>query len=96
MTKKNNTDSLTWSTDCQTAFNQLKTTLISAPVLAHPNFNKSFLLDTDTSNFAIRAVLSQIQKGKETVIAYASKVLSTSEKQYCVKGKELLAVVYFT
>lgn len=42
------------------------------------------------------AVLSQVHEGKERVIAYASMVLSKSERQYCVTRKELLAVVYFT
>lgn len=36
--------------------------------------------------------MSQIQDGKETVIAYA---LSSAEKNYCVTRKEMLALVYF-
>ena len=40
-------------------------------------------------------VLSQIQDGDERVIAYASRTLNSSEKNYCVTRKEMLAVVYF-
>ena len=41
------------------------------------------------------AVLSQIQDGKEKVIAYASKRLTQSQRQYCITRKELLAVYHF-
>lgn len=54
-----------------------------------------FILDTDASNEAIGAVLSQKQDGREVVICYGSRVLSNSEKNYCVTRKEMLAVVYF-
>jgi hypothetical protein len=41
------------------AFEELKNRLVSSPILAHPNFSKKFILDTDASNEAIGAVLSQ-------------------------------------
>ena len=53
------------------------------------------MLDTDASNEGIGAVLSQVEDGKETVIAYASRVLSKAERAYCVTRRELLAVVAF-
>src|SRR5260221_14351271 len=55
-----------------------------------------YRLDTDASNFAIGAVLSQVQDGEEKVIAYASRMLNTAERNYCVTRRELLAVVHFT
>jgi transposase InsO family protein len=84
-----------WTGECQTAFDLLKAKLTSAPILTHPDFSKPFILDTDASQNAIGAALSQIQDGQEKVIAYASKVLSKSERKYCVTRKELLAVVTF-
>ena len=40
-------------------------------------------------------MLSQIHDGKEIVIAYASRTLTSPEKNYCVTREEMLAVVYF-
>ena len=68
---------------------------MTAPILAHPDFTKPFILDMDASNHAIGAVLSQKVGNKEKVIAYASRTLSKSERKYCVTRKELLALVYF-
>ena len=89
--------SFIWTKQCQEAFEKLKRCLISAPILAHPDFTKSFILDTDASNEAIGAILSQVDdQGKEHVIAYASRTLSKAERRYCVTRKELLAVVHFS
>ena len=86
-----------WSIESQNAFETLKTHQCSAPVLAYPDFNKPFLLDTDASDTGIGAVLSQPDEhGRECVIAYASRLLSKPERRYCVTRRELLAVVAFT
>lgn len=53
-----------------------------------------FILDTDASNTGIASILSQIQNGTERVIAYSSRILSQSERNYSVTKRELLAIVY--
>ena len=95
LTKKN--EPFFWEVDCQRAFKALKQSLISAPVLGYPSEDPSdrFILDTDASDTAIGCVLSQLQDGEEKVIAYGSKMLSASQRCYCVTYKELLAVVEF-
>jgi hypothetical protein len=84
-----------WDNECHNAFLKLKEKLTSTPVLGHPDFSKEFILDTDASKDAIGAILSQVQDGHEKVIAYASRTMSKSERNYCVTRKELLAVVHF-
>ena len=84
-----------WTKACDTAFETLKNKLVAAPILAHPDFSKAFVLDTDASDQAIGAVLSQIIDGQERVIAYASRTLTKSERRFCVTRKELLALVHF-
>ncbi|CAG2217764.1 unnamed protein product [Mytilus edulis] len=71
----------------------LKVALTTSPILAYPVPGQTFILDTDASQQAVGAVLSQEQEGKEHVIAYMSKALSRPEQSYCVTRKELLAVV---
>eukprot|EP00731_Ephydatia_muelleri_P014191 Em0007g1501a len=86
-----------WNELCQSAFDELRRCLVSSPVLAYPNYSKCFVLDTDTSDVGIGAVLSQpSEDGSERVIAYASRSLSRQEQRYCVTRRELLAVVEFT
>jgi len=85
-----------WGDDQQTAFDELKRALTSPPVLALPNHSDEFILDTDASNVAVGAELSQLQNGEEKVIAYGSYALTPEQRNYCVTRRELLAVVRFT
>lgn len=50
--------------------------MAESPALAHPNFQEPFILDTDASDIAIGAVLSQKINGQEYVTAYASRTLT--------------------
>ena len=84
-----------WTEVCQTAFEQLKLSLMSAPVLAYPDPSKTFVLDTDASDAGIGAVLSQEEGGFEQVIAYASRALTKQERKYATTKKELLSMVPF-
>ncbi len=65
-----------WDVDQEDAFIKLKDALCKAPVLAYPDFDLPYVMDTDASNLAIGAVLSQIQDGEEKVIMYGSKAFS--------------------
>ena len=83
-----------WTDGHNESFETLKTRLMSSPILAYPDPEGSeFVLETDASNLAIGAVLSQIQNGEEKVIRYYSHALSKPETNYCVTRKELLAIV---
>ncbi|MCG7874760.1 MAG: ribonuclease H family protein, partial [Candidatus Thiodiazotropha endolucinida] len=85
----------TWTSECQNAFQSLKTKLVNAPVLAHPDFSQSFILDVDACDQSIGAVISQKINGEEHAVGFASRTLTKSERAYCVTRKELLALVTF-
>ena len=80
-----------WNQDCTLAFQKLKEKLTSAPVLAHPDFSKPFVVETDASFRGLGAVLSQ----EDGVIAYASRGLRPAERNdanYSSMKLELLAL----
>ena len=83
-----------WEASCEKAFNTLKEALCKHPVLAHPNFQLPFHLTTDASATGLGAVLSQTQFGEERPICYASRTLTTSERNYSTTERECLAVVW--
>lgn len=82
-----------WSDDCQRAFEELKESLISEPLLVRPNYKDTFVLTTDASDYAVGTVLSN-EKTIDRPIAYASRALKDSEKRYHTIEKELLAIVW--
>jgi len=83
-----------WGPEQEEAFNKLKERLTSAPILGMPRDDGVYYLDTDASDIGLGAVLSQEQDGQEVVLAYASKTLSRTERNYEVTRRELLAIVY--
>lgn len=78
--------------DYKESFETLKKLLTNSPVLAYPDFNKKFVLQTDASNFAVGAVLSQ----DGHPICFASRTLNDHEQNYSTIEKELLAIVWAT
>ena len=85
-----------WTQECERAFQTAKDSLTSAPVLAYPNNEDHFILDTDASDIALGAALYQVQQGDEKPISFASMTLTPAQRKYCTTRKELLAVVVFT
>lgn len=82
-----------WSPQCQQAFETLKEKLVSAPILAYPDFNLPFHLYVDASQTGIGLTLGQIVDGAEKVIAYAGRDLNPAERNYSATEREALAVI---
>ena len=78
----------------QMAFDTIKEYLVSPPILARPDFDLPFVLQTDASNVGLGAVLTQVQEGEERVIAYASRTLTDPERNYFTTELECLAVIW--
>lgn len=83
-----------WGVAQQYAFEKLKDILTTEPILQYPDFDKEFLLASDASNYAVGCVLSQGEMGNDKPIAYASRVLNTSEVNYSTIEKECLGIVF--
>jgi len=80
--------------DCLVAFDILKEKLTTAPIITAPDWNLSFELMCDASDYAVGAVLGQRKEKLFYVIHYASKVLNDAQSNYTTTEKELLAIMY--
>lgn len=78
-----------WTQIHETAFQTLKQSLVSAPVLALPNFAKPFAIETDASSKGIGAVLLQ----DHHPLAYVSKALGVKNQGLSTYEKEYLAIL---
>ena len=82
-----------WDEKNLNSYEQLKKSLVTAPILAYPDFNKPFIMKTDASSTAIGGFLAQ---NFELIrpISFASRKLNETERKYTVSERELLAIVY--
>ncbi|XP_070075715.1 uncharacterized protein [Drosophila takahashii] len=83
-----------WTQEHQMSFEEVKARLVADPVLACPDFNKTFTLQTDASDYGIGAILTQDTERGEKVISYSSRTLKSAEKNYSTTEKECLAIVW--
>jgi len=83
-----------WEKQQQKAFEQLKMVFTSRPLLVAPDLDKEFRVEADASNFAMRGVLSiKCEDNKWRLVAYISKSLNETERNYEIHDKEMLAVI---
>eukprot|EP00253_Pinus_taeda_P024893 PITA_24893 len=85
--KKN---SFFWNEEAQQAFTALKNAMSSTPVLALPDFTKSFVIECDASGTGIGAVL--MQEGRP--LAFTSQQLSGKNQGQSTYEKEMMAILH--
>lgn len=78
-----------WSPATQIAFDKVKEAMTQTPVLALPNFQDTFTIETDACQDGIGAIL--MQHGQP--IAYLSKALGEKQKALSIYEKEFLALI---
>ena len=83
---------LKWGESQQQAFEKLKDACCETPILGFADYSRPFTLHTDASGDGLGGVLSQQQDGSSRVIAYASRSLSKSERNYPAHKLEFLAL----
>ncbi|MCH1581922.1 MAG: macro domain-containing protein, partial [Flavobacteriales bacterium] len=82
-----------WTAECQTAFEQLKEKLITAPILRMPEYHLPFTVRTDASYSGLGAcLLQQEEDGEQRPVAYASRSLNGAERRYTATEIEVLGV----
>ena len=81
--------------DVLEAFENLKLTLLSAPILRTPSWKKPFLVFMDASEEGVDATLAQLDdEGFDQPIYYASRQLTSAETNYTVTEREGLGVIF--
>nr|XP_027187857.1 uncharacterized protein LOC113785482 [Cicer arietinum] len=88
LTELTKRDNFKWGEGVEQAFQLLKQKVTFAPVLALPDFQKEFFIESDASGNGLGAIL--IQEGRP--IAYFSKALGEGNLTKSAYEKELMAV----
>ena len=83
-----------WIARCQTAFEQLKEKITMAPALHMPNDEDPFHIETDGSDIRIGAILSQQQGNHWHPIAFISRLLNDTERNYHTADLEMAAIIF--
>ena len=93
--KKTRVASLEWTSDLDSAFQQLKTRMLDLPLIKLPDPSREFVLETDASKVAVGAVLKQNfdSVGGEFPVAFFSRALTITERNYSAYELEMYAVV---
>jgi hypothetical protein len=78
-----------WAPEAESAFQSLKEALITAPVLALPDFSRQFIVETDASDLGVGAVLIQ----GDHPLAFVSKPLGPKTRGLSTYEKEYMAIL---
>ena len=83
-----------WRAKQQQAFDKLKQVFTTKPVLAAPDLDKEFRVKADALNYITEGVLSiKFSDEMWRPVAFISKSLSNTERNYKIHNKEMLAVI---
>ncbi|SOV03415.1 uncharacterized protein UDID_18660 [Ustilago sp. UG-2017a] len=83
-----------WNHAAQHAFEQLRSSFSTDTILHHFDPARPIIVETDASDFAVAAVLSQsFDQGTRHPIAFFSKKLDPAQLNYPIFDKEMFAIV---
>ena len=77
---------------CKSVFKEIKSKLVSAPIMLTPDLNNEF--EIDASDYAMGASLGQRTEKIFKAIYYASKTFNEAQENYFTTEKEMLAMVF--
>ena len=79
---------------CHHAFEEIKSRLVEAPIIAKPDWNREFEIMCDASDFAMAAILGQKDEKLFKAIYYASKTFNEAQENYSTTENEMLTIVF--
>ena len=79
---------------CQSSFEEIKSKLVEAPIMAKPDWNSEFEIMCDANDYVMGVVLGQKAHKMFRAIYYASKTFNEAQENYSTTEKEMLAMVF--
>ena len=79
---------------CISAFEEIKSRLVTTPIMPTPNWNKEFQIMCDASDYAMGAVLRQRTEKISRAIYYASKTFNEAQENYSTIENEMMAMMF--
>ena len=79
---------------CQNSFEEIKSRLVEAPIMAKPYWNREFEIMCDAGDFAMGTVLGQKAEKVFKAIYYTSKTFNEAQENYSTTEKEMLTIVF--
>ena len=79
---------------CKAAFDEIKSRLVTAPIMLTPDWNKEFKIMCDANDYAMGVVLGQRTEKIFKAIYYARKTFNEAQENYFTTKKEMLAMVF--
>lgn len=84
---------LSWNLEAERAFCEIKEKIARPVLLAQPDFEKTFYVQTDASGLAAAGFIYQVVGGQKRVIEFMSKKFSPEQSRYGACERELLALL---
>ena len=78
----------------QYAFEDIRSRLVEAPIMAKPDWNKEYEIMCDANDYAMGAVLGQKIEKMFRAIYYANKTFNEAQETYSTTEKKMLAMVF--
>ena len=79
---------------CKVAFEEIKSILVTTPIMVTPDWNKEFEIMCDASDYAMGVVLGQRIEKIFKAIYYANKTFNEAQENYSTIEKEMLSMVF--
>ena len=79
---------------CHNSFEEIKSRLVKAPIMAKPDWNREFEIMCDASDFAMGAILGHKAEKVFKAIYYDIKTFNEAHENYSTIEKEMMAIVF--
>lgn len=88
-----NSETFYWNEELNQSFTHIRAAMLSGRILSYPRRDCPFILYTDSSSTGSGQILSQIQDGRERVIAYNGSRYSRAQRKWTIFELEVFSFI---